>query len=569
MSDPTEVIHVDTTPGRVPLLPDQGGADSSVERPDPSLAKFEVLISNLFDRIRDSLVGDEKTQTIEQRSKMGLEEIRGLYYKGNLLYVPPDPSLIADILHWFHDVPWCGHLGIEKTKELVKRQFWWPTLASDVKEYVLSCVHCQANKPDRRRRNPPLIPLPAPTRCWDIVGVDLITSLPQTVLGQDAIVVFSCHGSKGVRLAASEVTLNAPGFAQLYFEQVFVHYGMPSRIVSDRGTTWNNEFFRELCGYAGIQLTLSTPYHPQTNGLVERTNEVVGTAIRHFVAADHTTWARQLPFIEFALNNAYHAAIGTTPFRLNRITVPNDPFTVITSNLAKAEGIETSLNEPSGLRTAIQAHEEFNWARRCVQLAKDKMQESHNSRGVTPHLYQTGQKVWMSMKHVSLRHPSQRHKLVPKYYGPVSVLEMVGPNCVRLDLPESIKIHDVVNVVLIKPFIERAGQEAPPVNISGQLEWEVVSIINHSITKVKKQPLPVVVEFLVTWKGGYDNSWHEFVDLEGCLETLEQYLRSFCTKATRCQIYKGLSPTELLELKPDLQAEAKKAAKSVSFDADL
>ena len=70
----------------------------------------------------------------------------------------------------------------------------------------------------------------------------------------------------------------------------------------------------------------------------------------------------------------------------------------------------------------------------------------------------------------------------------------------RLDLPESIKIHDVVNVVLIKPFIERAGQEAPPVNISGQLEWEVVSIIYHSITKVKKQPLPVVVEFLVTWK---------------------------------------------------------------------
>ena len=99
-------------------------------------------------------------------------------------------------------------------------------------------------------------------------------------------------------------------------------------------------------------------------------------------------------------------------------------------------------------------------------------------------------------------------------------------------------------------------------------QQEVVSIINHSITKVKKQPLPVVVEFLVTWKGGYDNSWHEFVDLEGCLETLEQYLRSFCTKATRCQIYKGLTPTELLELKPDLQEEAKKAAKSVSFDAD-
>ena len=171
------------------------------------------------------------------------------------------------------------------------------------------------------------------------------------------------------------------------------------------GTT---SFFRELCKYANIQLALSTPYHPQTNGLVERTNEVVSTAIKHFVAADHTTWPQQLPFIEFALNNAYHAAIGTTPFRLNRITVPNDPFTAVTSNIAKVHEIETSVNEPSGIRTAIQAHEEFNWARRCVQLAKDKMKESFNKRGVIPHLYETGQKVWMSMKHVSLRHPLLR-----------------------------------------------------------------------------------------------------------------------------------------------------------------
>ena len=139
----------------------------------------------------------------------------------------------------------------------------------------------------------------------------------------------------------------------------------------------------------------------------------------------------------------------------------------------------------------------------------------------------------------------------------------------RLDLPESIRIHDVVNVALIKPFRERAGQEAPPVNISGQLEWEVVSIINHSITKVKGRTPPIVVEFCVTWKGSYDNSWHEFIDLEGCIETLEQYLRSFCTRTARCQIYKGLTPTELLQLKPDLQAEANKAAKSVSFAADL
>ena len=106
-----------------------------------------------------------------------------------------------------------------------------------------------------------------------------MTSLPKTALGQDSIEVFSCHCSKGVLLVPSKITLKAPGFAQMYFESVFVHYGLPFTMVSDRGTTWNNEFFRELCKYAVRQLRLSTPDHPQTNVLVERTNEVVGTAI--------------------------------------------------------------------------------------------------------------------------------------------------------------------------------------------------------------------------------------------------------------------------------------------------
>ena len=79
----------------------------------------------------------------------------------------------------------------------------------------------------------------------------------------------------------------------------------------------------------------------------------------------------------------------------------------------------------------------------------------------------------------------------------------------------------------------------------------------------------MAVEFLLTWKGGYDNSWYEFKDLEGCIETLEQYLRFLCTKTTRCQIYKGLTPTDLLLLKPDLQSGVKKAAKNISFDANL
>ncbi|MEO1301476.1 MAG: hypothetical protein AAFU83_04560 [Bacteroidota bacterium] len=77
---------------------------------------------------------------------------------------------------------------------------------------------------------------------------------------------------------------------------------------------------------------MSTAYHPQTNGLVERTNEVIEAALRHYVSADHSDWDDQLPWVEFALNSAYHPAIGTTPFALNRVVVPKDPLVTIRLN---------------------------------------------------------------------------------------------------------------------------------------------------------------------------------------------------------------------------------------------
>ena len=190
-----------------------------------------------------------------------------------------------DILYWHHDVPWCGHLGIQKTLDLVQRQFWWPGIAADIKNYVQSCYKCQSDKPDRRKKRPPLTFIQSPDSCWRTVGVDLIVDLTPTEPDKyNAIVVFCCHLSKMVRLVPTHTTLTTEGFAELFFREVFPHYGLPTKIVSDRGPQWNSEFFRTLCDRADIRLSLSTAYHPQTNGLVERTNEVVETALRHYVS---------------------------------------------------------------------------------------------------------------------------------------------------------------------------------------------------------------------------------------------------------------------------------------------
>jgi transposase InsO family protein len=98
-----------------------------------------------------------------------------------------------------------------------------------------------------------------------------------------------------VRLAPTTNDLSASGFAHLYMREIFLHYGFPLKIVSDRGTQWNSDLFKALCRRSGVELSMSTAFHPQTNGLVERTNEVVEAALRHYISADLSDWDDMLP----------------------------------------------------------------------------------------------------------------------------------------------------------------------------------------------------------------------------------------------------------------------------------
>ncbi len=556
---------------------------------DPPLSQYELLYEQLFTRVEKLLVSDVLVQTDQQRELLGLQQVRGLLWKGVRLYIPNDTDLKQDLLWWHHDVPWCAHVGIQKTLELVKRQFYWPNMDADIKEYVQTCHKCQENKPNRQRWLPPLSPITAPDACWRTVGVDLIVDLPRSSKGYDAILVFTCHLSKMVRIVKTTSDLSSRGFAAKFFKHVFPHYGFPEQIVSDRGPQWNSEFFRDLCDIADMRLHMSTAYHPRTNGLVERANEVIETAIRHYVSADHENWPDKIPFIEFAMNDTYKDALGTSSFALNRITLPKAPFAAVVSNLAqhlrKADlldlvksdqgvNIEPQANarkkrgrprkvqtsaapaptsdlarwlgssQPSGIRTALQAHVDFAWARRCVELAKCRMKQTHDKKGVRHHLYEPGHYVWLSYQHISLRHPHARNKFVPRFFGPIKVIGKVGPNAVRLDLPQNLKCHPTVSVSLVKPYKARSGQEVAPVQIDGNLETEVVAVNDFNIVKSRSRKTANFVEFQVQWKGDFDLTWHEFDDLRNSMDVLETFM-SKCTQQDRKRILQCLSDEQV------------------------
>ena len=289
------------------LATPEGGSNqdaNSLERQDRHLASYERLYDELFERLRVGTEVDSLANTDSSLRKYGLTRNKGLLYKSNRIYVPDQDQLRYDLLWWHHDVPWAGHLGVEKTVSLCRTNFWWPNMDNDIRKYCASCHRCQMSKPTRLPSKLPLCPLVPPQSCWRTIGVDLIVDLPRTAEGHDAICVFVCHLSKMCRVIPTQSNLDARGFAKLYMREIFPHYGFFLTLVSDRGNQWNNEFWREFCNLAGAEMTLSTAFHPQTNGLTERTNTAVETALRTFVQDSLRDWDQYCPLLEFALNNS-------------------------------------------------------------------------------------------------------------------------------------------------------------------------------------------------------------------------------------------------------------------------
>ena len=247
----------------------------------------------------------------------GLRIERSYLYRGDRLYLPADAALKTRLLQECHDAPSGGHLGKAKTIEQVKRRFYWPRMDAEIAQYVTSCDSCQRNKPSQQAKIGLLQPLPVPERPWQWVSLDLITQLPRSRAGHDAIVVFVDKLTKMVHYVPTTTNVTAPQLATIFVREVCRLHGVPDAILSDRDPRFTAHFWRALWKQLGTTLTMSTAYHPQTDGQTERANRTLEEMLRHYVDWRQHDWDEYLSVLELAFNNAQQASTGFSPFFLN------------------------------------------------------------------------------------------------------------------------------------------------------------------------------------------------------------------------------------------------------------
>lgn len=120
--------------------------------------------------------------------------------------------------------------------------------------------------------------------------MDLITSLPKSKHGNDAIVVFADKLTKFVHYVPTTTTVSSSQFAIILINNVIKLHGVPSSIISDRDARINSAFWKTLWANLGVKLKMSTAFHPETDGATERANRTLEEGLRNYVNSNHSNW---------------------------------------------------------------------------------------------------------------------------------------------------------------------------------------------------------------------------------------------------------------------------------------
>ncbi|XP_048105661.1 uncharacterized protein LOC125298835 [Alosa alosa] len=103
--------------------------------------------------------------------------------------------------------------------------------------------------------------------------------------------------------------------AQVVLEHVFRIHGLPKDVVSDRGPQFSSAFWKEFCHLLGATVSLTSGFHPQSNGQSERANQELEKALRCMTSRNPKSWSQQLTWVEYAHNSLTCSAIGMSPFQ--------------------------------------------------------------------------------------------------------------------------------------------------------------------------------------------------------------------------------------------------------------
>ena len=335
-----------------------------------------------------------------------------------LVWVVPR-RMRPDLLKLSHNDPSSGHMGVKRCVERLQQQYYWPGMASEVQLWIAECETCNRRKSPVSPHKSPMksIEVGHPMELW---AMDILGPLPLTARGNQYILVMSDHFTKWVE-AVPLANQRANTVAKAFVDEVVTRHGVPRKILTDQGRNFEAELMRQMLHLLGVEKLRTSPYHPQTDGQVERLNRTLKGILTAYVNKDHTDWDVHLPFALFAYRNSVHSSSGVSPFRAVYGREANTPLVLMgTQTEAKEQFISNYCDELEKSMKDVQRVVKEN-----ISEAQRKQKKGYDNRNNLDKSapFKVGDRVWLNDTAVP---KGLSRKFHLQWSGPYTVLNRLG-----------------------------------------------------------------------------------------------------------------------------------------------
>ncbi|KAJ1038221.1 hypothetical protein NDA10_006570 [Ustilago hordei] len=258
-------------------------------------------------------------------------------------------------------------------------------------------------------------PLATPDRPWGSISLDFIEGLPPLKKYDsktyDSILVIVNRLTKFAILAPTHKTVTAKQTAVLLYGHMVRLFGYPDHMVSDRGRQFISGAWKAFAEQMGVKHSLSTAYHPQTDGQTERVNQVIEQYLRMYCNYEQNDWANLLDTAAFVYNNTVHNSIGVSPF-----------FACYGWNPKAHPDIPQRLgvNDPGRFKYLMDGKERCKYLQEQIREAQWRSVDQYNRKHKDIE-FKVGDMVYINRRNWKTRRPTP--KLDTQFSGPYPVQE--------------------------------------------------------------------------------------------------------------------------------------------------
>ncbi|KAJ1041137.1 hypothetical protein NDA10_004492 [Ustilago hordei] len=483
----------------------------------PMISMESIASKGLKDLVKIFQPLDQELQEIHRKKPFELKD--DLWYSGGSAKEVDGQSLSVEHLRFMvmtqcHDGITAGHVGRDATIKAAQRHYWWPNMTAWIADYVASCPVCARYKAPRHRPYGLLQPLATPDRPWGSISLDFIEGLPPSKKYDsktyDSILVIVDRLTKFAILAPTHKTVTAKQTAVLLYGHMVRLFGYPDHMVSDRGRQFISGAWKAFAEQMGVKHSLSTAYHPQTDGQTERVNQVIEQYLRMYCNYEQNDWANLLDTAAFVYNNTVHNSIGVSPF-----------FACYGWNPKAHPDIPQRLgvNDPGRFEYLMDGKERCKYLQEQIREAQRRSVDQYNRKHKDIE-FKVGDTVYINRRNWKTRRPTP--KLDTRFAGPYPVQERVGRRAYRITLPANLRVHDVFHVSMLEPartssLPQRAEQPTMPPLPDEDLDFEVEALID-------KRSHNGTTEYKVLWRGYSEEaaSWEPVENLN-CPDLIQEY----------------------------------------------